>query len=106
MITAGRPPREQRRLYGAEQSAGGTFFSKTAVQDNAAPAVNMVQSISKPEPLAFLYACTFNVPCVMALTTTYRESHSLKWTARVALFYIGGALVLACIVYHIAALFL
>ncbi len=83
-----------------------TFFSKTAVQDNAALAVNMVQSISKPEALAFLFACTFNVPCVMALSTTYRESHSLKWTARVALFYIGGALVLACIVYHIAVLFL
>ena len=66
----------------------------------------MVQSISKPEALAFLFACTFNVPCVMALSTTYRESHSLKWTARVALFYIGAALILACIVYHIAALFL
>ena len=83
-----------------------TFFSKTAVQNNAALAVNMVQTISKPEALAFLFACTFNVPCVMALSTTYRESHSLKWTARVALFYIGGALILACIVYHIAALFL
>ncbi len=83
-----------------------TFFSKTAVQDNAALAVNMIQTISKPEALAFLFACTFNVPCVMALTTTYRESHSLKWTARIALFYIGGALILACIVYHIAALFL
>lgn len=83
-----------------------TFFSKTAVQDNAALAANMVQTISKPEALAFLFACTFNVPCVMALTTTYRESHSLKWTARVALFYVGGALMLACIVYHISALFL
>ncbi len=83
-----------------------TFFAKTAVADNAALAVSMVQTISKPEALAFLFACTFNVPCVMALSTTYRESHSLKWTARVALFYIGCALVLACIVYHIAALFL
>ena len=83
-----------------------TFFAKTAAADNAALAVSMAQTISKPEALAFLFACTFNVPCVMALTTTYRESHSLKWTARVALFYIGCALVLACIVYHIAALFL
>ena len=83
-----------------------TFFAKTAVQDNAALAINMVQTISKPEALAFLFACTFNVPCVMALSTTYRESHSLKWTARVALFYIGAALILACIVYHIAALFM
>ena len=50
-------------------------------------------------------AVTFNIPCVMALTTTYRESHSLKWTARIALFYVGMALVLSCIVYHIAVLF-
>ncbi|MDO5132323.1 MAG: ferrous iron transport protein B [Eubacteriales bacterium] len=83
-----------------------TFFAKTAVQDNAALAATMSQNISKPEALAFLFACTFNVPCVMALTTTFRESHSLKWTARVAAFYIGGALVLACIVFHISALFL
>jgi ferrous iron transport protein B len=83
-----------------------TFFSKTAAADNAALAVSMAQTISKPEALAFLFACTFNVPCVMALTTTYRESHSLKWTARVALFYVGCALLLACIVYHISALFL
>ncbi|MBR2677187.1 MAG: ferrous iron transporter B [Solobacterium sp.] len=83
-----------------------TFFSKTAAADSAALALSMTQTISKPEALAFLFACTFNVPCVMALTTTYRESHSLRWTARVALFYIGSALVLSCIVYHIASLFL
>ena len=83
-----------------------TFFAKSATPDNAALAASMVQAISKPEALAFLFACTFNVPCVMALSTTYRESHSLKWTARVALFYIGGALVLSCVVYHIAALIL
>ncbi len=83
-----------------------TFFAKSAVRDNAALAAVMAQSISKPEALAFLFACTFNVPCVMALTTTYRESHSLKWTARVALFYVGGALALACVVYHISALFM
>ena len=41
-----------------------------------------------------------------ALTTTYRESHSLKWTAKVALFYIGSALLLSCIVYHIASIFM
>ncbi len=83
-----------------------TFFSKTAAADSAALAVSMTQTISKPEALAFLFACTFNVPCVMALATTYRESHSLRWTARVALFYIGSALLLSCIVYHSASLFL
>ncbi len=83
-----------------------TFSAKTAAQDNALLAVNMAQTVSRPEALAFMFAVTFNVPCVMALSTTYRESHSLKWTARVALFYIGSALVLAGIVYHIAVLFL
>ena len=64
------------------------------------------EQVSQAEALAFIFACTFNIPCVMALSTTYRESHSFKWTARVALFYIGSALILSCIVYHIAVLFL
>jgi ferrous iron transport protein B len=65
----------------------------------------MTDVVSKAEALAFMCACTFNIPCVMALSTTYRESHSLKWTARIAAFYVCGALVLSFIVYHIAALF-
>ena len=74
--------------------------------DNAVLGQAMSDVVSKAEALAFMCACTFNIPCVMALSTTYRESHSLKWTARIAAFYVCGALVLACIVYHIAALFL
>jgi len=66
----------------------------------------MASSISKAEALAFMFACTFNIPCVMALSTTYRESHSLTWTARVAFFYVGCALLLSCIVYHVSSLFL
>ena len=74
--------------------------------DNAVLGQAMSNVVSKAEALAFMCACTFNIPCVMALSTTYRESHSLKWTARVAALYVCGALILACIVYHIAALFL
>ena len=48
---------------------------------------------------------TFKFPCVMVLSTACRESHSLKQTARVAAFYVCGALSLSRIVYHIAALF-
>lgn len=66
----------------------------------------MTQAISPAEALAFMFATTFNIPCLMALSTTYKESHSLKWTVRVALFYFCNALVLSCIVYHIAALFM
>lgn len=60
--------------------------------------------ISKAEALAFIFATTFNVPCVMALAATYRESHSLKWTLRIAAYYTVMALLLSCIVYHIGLL--
>ena len=74
--------------------------------DNAVLGQAMSNVVSKAEALAFMCACTFNIPCVMALSTTYRESHSLKWTARIAAFYVCGALILSCIVYHAASLFL
>ena len=74
--------------------------------DNAVLGQAMTGIVSKAEALAFMCACTFNIPCVMALSTTYRESHSLKWTARIAAFYVCGALIHSCIVYHIAVLFL
>ncbi len=93
-------------FLGQSSLLDATFSTAAAVRDNAALAVNMAQTISRPEALAFIFACTFNVPCVMALSTTYRESHSLKWTARVALFYICGALILSCVVFHVASLFL
>lgn len=62
-------------------------------------------SISKPEALAFIIAVTFNVPCIMALNATLQETHSTKWTLRIALYYMFSALVLACLTYHIAGLF-
>ncbi len=84
-----------------------TFRTSAAgATDAALLAQLMNENISKPEALAFMFACTFNIPCVMALSTTYRESHSIKWTARVAGFYVFGALLLSCIVYHVTALFL
>ncbi len=93
-------------FVGQNSLLDATFRTSTmAVTDNLTLAKVMGEVVSKPEALAFMFACTFNVPCVMALTTTYRESHSLKWTARIAGFYVGGALVLSCIVYHLAALF-
>ena len=84
-----------------------TFRSAFSVAtDNAVLGRTMSDVVSKAEALAFMCACTFNIPCVMALSTTYRESHSLKWTARIAAFYVCGALLLSCVVYHIAALFM
>ena len=82
------------------------FFAKTAKADTATLGAAMTQVIAPAEALAFMFATTFNIPCLMALSTTYKESHSLKWTAKVALFYICNALILSGIVYHIANLFM
>ena len=82
-----------------------TFFAKSASTDTALLGTAMSSAISPAEALAFMYATTFNIPCIMALSTTYKESHSLKWTVKVALFYICNALVLSFIVYHIASIF-
>lgn len=61
-------------------------------------------AISKAEALAFIFATTFNMPCVMALASTYKESHSLKWTLRIALFYTVLALLISCVVYRIGVI--
>ena len=83
-----------------------TFLSKSASTDTALLGTAMSSAISPAEALAFMFATTFNIPCIMALSTTYKESHSLKWTVKVALFYICNALILSFIVYHIASIFI
>lgn len=83
-----------------------TFYAKTAATDTALLGTAMTGAISPAEALAFMFATTFNIPCLMALSTTYKESHSLKWTVKVALFYFCNALVLSCVVYHIAEIFM
>lgn len=84
----------------------GSVFASTIGAAAAADDLGtlLVANISKPEALAFIFAVTFNVPCVMALASTYRETHSLKWTARIAAYYTCAALLLSCLLYHIAAL--
>jgi ferrous iron transport protein B len=64
----------------------------------------LVANISKPEALAFIFAITFNMPCIVALAATYQETHSAKWTAIIAGYYTATALVLAGIAYHIGLL--
>ncbi|WP_294483993.1 hypothetical protein [uncultured Ruminococcus sp.] len=54
--------------------------------------------------LAFIFAVTFNLPCLVALAATYQEIHSVKWTAKIALYYTGLSLVLAFIAYRIGLL--
>jgi len=67
---------------------------------------SLVTQVSGPEALAFMFAVAFNVPCVMTLGATYSETHSLKWTVAIALFYVAMALVISFVVFHIAGLFM
>ena len=64
----------------------------------------LLSNVTKPEALAFTFAITFNMPCVVALAATYQEIHSAKWTARIAVYYTVTALLLAAIVYYIGLL--
>lgn len=73
----------------------------TSAVDTAALSTNLLSTISQPEALAFLFAFFFNMPCLMALAATAQETHSMKWTVRIALYYILSALILATIAYHV-----
>lgn len=64
----------------------------------------LVANVGKPEALAFIFAITFNMPCIVALAATYQETHSAKWTSLIAIYYTFGALILSCIAYHIGVL--
>ncbi len=84
----------------------GTISVGSMVSTSTAENINelLVANIAKPEALALIFAMTFNMPCIVALAATYQETHSVKWTARIALYYTGVALVLAGIAYYIGLL--
>lgn len=64
----------------------------------------LLNGVSKAEALAFIYAFTFNIPCISALAATYEETHSLKWVLRITCYYIAAALIMSFVVYHIGLL--
>ncbi|MBQ3842514.1 MAG: ferrous iron transport protein B [Ruminiclostridium sp.] len=64
----------------------------------------LTANVTQPEALAFIFAITFNLPCIVALAATYQEIHSVKWTTRIALYYIATSLILAFAAYHIGLL--
>ncbi len=72
--------------------------------DTAILSNNLLSVISKPEALAFSFAFFFNMPCLMALAATAQETHSKKWTIRIALYYILTALIIAAIAYRVGML--
>lgn len=73
----------------------------TSAVDTATLSTSLLATVSRPEALAFLYAFFFNMPCLMALASTAQETHSMKWTVRIALYYILTALIMATIAYHV-----
>ncbi|MCR5671016.1 MAG: ferrous iron transport protein B [Butyrivibrio sp.] len=64
----------------------------------------LLSNVSKAEALAFIFAMTFNMPCVVALAATFQETYSVKWTARIALYYTFTALLLAAVAYRVGLL--
>ena len=87
---------------------GSVYGAFTDAMSGAAASANLndilLANVSKPEALAFIFAITFNMPCVVALAATYQETASAKWTAKIAAYYTVGALVIATVVYHIGLL--
>jgi ferrous iron transport protein B len=87
--------------------SGGSIFDSaiaksTEIHENLADV--LAASISKPEALAFIFAVSFTVPCVMAMAATYSENRSLKWTLKIAGYYVGVALILSFVIFHLASL--
>jgi ferrous iron transport protein B len=80
-----------------------TFSKSTATAENFNSVI--AASVSKPEALAFIFAVSFTVPCLVAMTATYTENHSLAWTLKIAGYYAGVALLLSCVIFHTASLF-
>lgn len=89
--------------------SGGSYNAAfTQAMAGAADTTNLssilLANVTKPEALAFIFAMTFNMPCVVALAATYQETHSAKWTARIVAYYTVVSLILAFIAYHIGLL--
>ena len=91
-------------LYGT----GGSLVSSTFGAKVAGSAFGISEILSanftQAQGLAFIFAISFNMPCVSALAATARETHSVKWTAKIGAFYTVAALIVSCIVYHIGLL--
>lgn len=86
--------------------AMGTAFTQamSGAADTSNLGTLLLANVTKPEALAFIFAMTFNMPCVVALAATYQETHSARWTAKIVLYYTVVSLILAFIAYHIGLL--
>jgi ferrous iron transport protein B len=95
-------------VLGSLYLGAGTLFSATVGSGGQVAAglgSALLTSLTPPAALAFIFAVTFNAPCLMAITSTYQETRSLKWTLRILVYYIVTSLILAFLVFHISSLF-
>ena len=81
-------------MLAAASGASAAGFSASTLASQIPPA----------EAIAFLFAVTFNIPCVMTIGATHSETHSTKWTVLISLFYFAFALLASFVVYHVAVL--
>lgn len=72
--------------------------------DSVSVGESLAAVLTKPEALAFIFAFYFNMPCLMTMSATAHETRSLKWTLRVAGYYIIVSLILAAAAYHVGCL--
>lgn len=91
-------------LYGTGGSLVSSTFGAKAAGSAADISAILSANFTKAQGLAFIFAISFNMPCVSALAATARETHSVKWTAKIGVFYTVAALIVSCIVYHIGLL--
>ena len=92
-------------LYGTGGSlVSSTFGAKASGTAAVGISEILATNFTKAEGLAFIFAISFNMPCVSALAATAHETHSVKWTAKIGVFYTVAALLISCIVYHIGLL--
>lgn len=92
-------------LYGTGGSlVSSTFGAKASSAAATGISEILAANFTKAEGLAFIFAISFNMPCVSALAATARETHSVKWTAKIGVFYTVAALLISCVVYHIGLL--
>ena len=91
-------------LYSGSSYANG--FNEAMSGGAVAANLNelLLANVSRPEALAFIFAITFNMPCIVALAATYQEIHSAKWTAKIAGYYTLGALLIGFVAYHVGLL--
>lgn len=91
-------------LYGTGGSLVSSTFGAKVAGSAAGISDILAANFTKAEGLAFIFAISFNMPCISALAATARETHSVKWTAKIGVFYTAAALLVSCIVYHVGLL--